>query len=174
MADEWRLIFGQGREEDLPEIMAIERDSFSSPWSEAMFRNELATAMARILVAKEIDESGVHIAGYMVYWRIADEMHLHDIAIRRDLRRKKVASRLLAEALRMECAAAAHRATLEVRGSNLPALGLYGKFGFSIQGIRRHYYTDTGEDALIMWAELAAPFPLQQSVHPYTREEKGG
>jgi ribosomal-protein-alanine N-acetyltransferase len=157
--EEGGLTFGPCGEGDIPEIIAIERDSFPNPWSEGMFLNELATPIARILVARRTGERRASIAGYIVYWRIADEMHLQDIAVRRDLRHKRIAFRLLAEAIRVERAEEARRATLEVRHSNLPAQRLYAKFGFSVQGVRRRYYTDTGEDALIMWADLNAQPP---------------
>ncbi|MCK9363778.1 MAG: ribosomal protein S18-alanine N-acetyltransferase [Syntrophales bacterium] len=139
---------------DIDEIMAIERDSFSSPWSELLFREELVNPVSRILVARLGCEGARNIVGYIVYWLVADELHLQKIAIRRDMRRQGFASRLFREAIKSSSAANTQRATLEVRASNLPALKLYDKFGFSVKGVRPRYYDDTKEDALIMWADL--------------------
>ncbi|MBW6486445.1 MAG: ribosomal protein S18-alanine N-acetyltransferase [Syntrophobacterales bacterium] len=139
---------------DIDEIMVIERDSFSSPWSAPLFRQELANPVSRVLVARLVGEGARNIVGYIVYWLVADELHLQKIAIHRDLRRHGFASRLLQEAIKSSAAANTQRATLEVRGSNLPALKLYDKFGFSVKGVRPRYYGDTKEDALIMWADL--------------------
>jgi ribosomal-protein-alanine N-acetyltransferase len=152
--EECVLTFGPCGAGDIPEILAIERDSFPSPWSEAMFLNELGLPIARVMAARAAGKGRGSIAGYIVYWRIADEVHVQDIAVRRDLRRRHIASRLLDEAIRRECSRGASRATLEVRLTNRSAQRLYEKFGFSVQGLRKGYYADTGEDALIMWAEL--------------------
>ncbi|MDA8126427.1 MAG: ribosomal protein S18-alanine N-acetyltransferase [Deltaproteobacteria bacterium] len=148
------LILGTCREADIPEIMEIERNSFPSPWSEELFRKELTMPLSTVLVAKRTVERGEAVAGYIVYWTIADEMHLQDIAVRSDLRRNGIAARLLAEAIDLARRKQVHRATLEVRSSNLSAQRFYEKFGFSVQGLRKRYYTDSGEDALIMWAEF--------------------
>lgn len=138
----------------MQEIIEIERDSFPSPWSEKIFRHELTNPIARMLVGKLDPLPGKPVAGYVVYWRVADEMHLHNIAIRKDLRRKKFACQLLQEAIRASHAEGARLVTLEVRRSNLPAQGLYEKLGFSVKGVRPGYYSDTGEDALIFCADL--------------------
>jgi ribosomal-protein-alanine N-acetyltransferase len=169
--EEYTLTFGPCGEGDIPEILAIEKDSFPSPWSEGMFLNELALPIARLLAARATCDDGGSIAGYIVYWRVADEMHLQDIAVRREMRRRHIASRLLAEALRREFAKGACRVTLEVRRTNGPAQRLYEKFGFSVQGLRKGYYTDTGEDALIMWAKLEAR-PASPCGYANTTEEQ--
>jgi|SRR3989339_287817 len=139
---------------DIDEIMAIESNSFPSPWSNVLFCEEMANPLSRILVARTVDEGVKSIVGYIVYWLVADELHLQRIAIRKDMRRRGFASHLLRAAIRSSSATKTQKATLEVRGSNLPALRLYGKFGFSVKGVRPRYYDDTGEDALIMWADL--------------------
>jgi len=146
------------------EIIAIERDSFPSPWSENIFQNEMTNPIARMLVGRIDRLPGKPVAGYVVYWQVADEMHLHNIAVRKDQRRKRVACLLLCEAIRASQSEGARRVTLEVRRSNLPAQNLYEKFGFSVKGVRPGYYSDTGEDALIFWADLDRIWPVGE--HP--------
>ena len=148
------LCIGEYKEGDLVEILEIERDSFPTPWSPGLFRSEMANSISRILVGKTVQAQGTAVAGYVVFWRVADEIHLHNIAVRRDLRKCGIASRLLSKVIR-DCLQEGGRfVTLEVRRSNLPAQKLYESFGFSVRGVRRGYYTDTGEDALIMSADL--------------------
>ena len=140
--------------DDLEEVLSIERDSFPAPWSEGMFLQELYSSMSRNLVAKIQRERGAHVIGYLNFRVVAGEVHLHNIAVRKDLRRTGVASKLLTEMIRLSCAEGAGWATLEVRRSNENARKLYEKFGFVVKAIRPHYYSDPREDALIMWASL--------------------
>jgi ribosomal-protein-alanine N-acetyltransferase len=148
------LEIGEYEEGNIGEIIAIERDSYPSPWSENMFRNEMTSPISRMLIGRTAHEQGRRVAGYAVYWQVADEIHLHNIAVRRDMRRRHVASRMLDETIRRARLEGARWITLEVRQSNLPAQKFYERFGFSVRGIRPGYYTDTREDALIMWADL--------------------
>lgn len=148
------LEIGEYEEGNISEIIAIERDSYPTPWSENMFRNEMTSPISRMLVGSTVHGPGRCVAGYTVYWRVVDEIHLHNIAVRRDLRRRHVASHILNETIRRARLEGARWMTLEVRRSNLPAQKFYEKFGFSVKGIRPGYYTDTREDALIMWADL--------------------
>lgn len=149
------LLIGEYEEGDIDQIIAIEKDSFPTPWSANIFRNEIGSPISRLLVARVGRESGRWVAGYLVYWQVVDEIHLHNIAVRRDMRRKGIASRLLGEAVHCSRLRGARWLTLEVRRSNRAAQRFYEKFGFSVRGIRPGYYTDTGEDALIMWAEVS-------------------
>ncbi len=149
------LIIGKYEEGDLAEIMDIERDSFPSPWSENLFRGEMTTPISRLLIGR-LDREGGRVVGYIVYWRVDNEIHLHHIAVRRDMRRQGIASRLLEEAIRLSRPEGARWITLEVRDSNRPAQKMYEKFGFTVKGVRPGYYDDTREDALIMWADLRA------------------
>ncbi len=148
------LTIGEYEEGDLVEILEIEKDSFPTPWSPGLFRSEMANSISRMLVGKAAQAQGTAVAGYIVFWRVADEIHLHNLAVRRELRRGGIASRLLSKAIRDSRPEGARWVTLDVRRSNLPAQKLYEKFGFSVRGVRRAYYTDTGEDALIMSADL--------------------
>jgi ribosomal-protein-alanine N-acetyltransferase len=167
-----KLTIDRFREEDLPEIHAIERDSFPVPWTENLLRQEIASSLARILVARLETAQGCCVAGYVIYWLVADEIHLQNIAVRSDLRRRGVGSRLLDKAMQESRRCGARWATLEVRRANLAAQELYGKHGFSVRGVRACYYTDTGDDALILWADLEAVWPAgTQTISP---EENDG
>jgi [ribosomal protein S18]-alanine N-acetyltransferase len=157
--DDDALKIGEYEEGDIVEIIAIENDSYPTPWSENIFRNEITSPISRILVGRTAKRVIGGVWGYIVYWRVDDEVHLHNVAVRRDMRRKRIASRLLEEAIRRCRWEGARRATLEVRRSNLPAQKMYEKFGFTVEGIRPGYYMDTGEDALIMWVDLSRLCP---------------
>jgi ribosomal-protein-alanine N-acetyltransferase len=128
-------------------VLAIERRSFETPWSLAMFVLELSKTSG-ICLAADSDEG---LVGYLVCSRYADVWHLMNVAVTPGWRRQGIASRLL-ERLFAETGADA-RYTLEVRTSNHAAIAMYERFGFRPAGHRRRYYHDNGEDALIMWLE---------------------
>jgi [ribosomal protein S18]-alanine N-acetyltransferase len=138
------LVYG-----DLPGVLSIERRSFQTPWSLAMFVLELSKP-AGICLAAETDG---RLAGYLVCSRYADVWHLMNIAVVPERRRERIASTLI-ERLFEEAGPGA-RITLEVRASNSSAIRMYERFGFRPAGHRRRYYHDNGEDALIMWLEPA-------------------
>jgi len=132
---------------DLPSIHAIEQASFSAPWPANAYRSELeANRLASYLVAK-VDDA---IVGYGGMWLMVDEAHITTFAIHPDWRRQRIGERLLLEFVDVSIARHAREMTLEVRLSNLPARRLYEKFGFRPVGVRPRYYSDDGEDALIM------------------------
>jgi len=136
------------RTDDLDEVMQIERESFSMPWSRWMFERELEdNKRAYFFVAKNSDK----ILGYVGFWMVFDEAHVVTIAVRSDCRRKGVGTMLLASALVVAENLGAKKATLEVRLTNTPAQNMYNEFGFEIISIRKGFYTDTGEDAYVMW-----------------------
>ncbi|MGL6280683.1 MAG: ribosomal protein S18-alanine N-acetyltransferase [Gaiella sp.] len=140
---------------DLDAVEAIERVSYPAPWSRAMFAGELAKPTARSLAAV-VDDGA--LVGYLILSRYVDAWHVMNVAVAPEHRRRGVASALL-ERLVAETAGDAQRGyTLEVRVSNTGAIALYERFGFRSSGVRRAYYTDNREDALIMWrdAERAA------------------
>jgi ribosomal-protein-alanine N-acetyltransferase len=139
---------------DLEEIMAIERESFPGPWSEELFAQELMNPISMILVVRHTSGGRTTIVGYIVCWLVADELHIQRIAIRGDMRKKGIASLLLHEAIKHSVNAKISKATLEVRSSNVAAITLYEKFGFSVNGIRPGYYSDPLDDAFIMWANI--------------------
>jgi ribosomal-protein-alanine N-acetyltransferase len=130
---------------DLPQVIAIERRAFPTPWSLAMFVLELSKPSGVCLAA--IEDS--RIIGYLICARYADVMHLMNIAVDPAARRRGVATALLEQMI--ERAGREQSYTLEVRPSNAGAIALYERFGFRSAGTRRRYYRDTGEDAVIMW-----------------------
>ena len=162
------LTIDEYEEGDLVEILEIENDSFPTPWSPGLFRSEMANPISRTLVGRTALKQGTVVVGYIVFWRVADEIHLHNIAVRRDLRRRGIASRLLSKAIHDYRVEDTRLVTIEVRRSNIAAREFYERFGFTLRGIRPGYYSDTGEDALIMTADLErippeGPPPPRQS-----------
>ncbi|HEV3387775.1 MAG TPA: ribosomal protein S18-alanine N-acetyltransferase [Solirubrobacteraceae bacterium] len=137
---------------DLPQVISIERRAFPTPWSLAMFVLELSKPSGVCLAAIE----DRRIVGYLICARYADVWHLMNIAIDPPMRRRGIATALLEEMIARAGEDASY--TLEVRPSNSTAIALYERFGFRSAGTRRRYYTDTGEDAVIMWrtAETAS------------------
>ena len=132
---------------DLPSVIAIERRSFPTPWSLAMFVLELSKPSGICLAAE--DEEG--LVGYLVCARYDDVWHLMNVAVDPARRRERIATELIEHLFRE--AGPGARYTLEVRVSNRPAISMYERFGFRSAGLRRRYYHDNGEDALIMWFE---------------------
>jgi ribosomal-protein-alanine N-acetyltransferase len=135
---------------DLPSVLAIERRSFPTPWSLAMFVLELSKPSGICLAATTSEG----LVGYLVCSRYADVWHLMNVAVVPERRRARIATTLLTELL--DQAGADARYTLEVRASNDGAIAMYERFGFRPAGKRPRYYHDNGEDALIMWLEPAA------------------
>jgi ribosomal-protein-alanine N-acetyltransferase len=133
------------RYSDLPQVIAIERRAFPTPWSLAMFVLELSKPSGICLAVTESDR----IAGYLVCSRYDQAWHLMNIAVDPGARRRGLGTALLAAMIERAGEDAAY--TLEVRTSNTGAIALYERFGFRAAGTRRRYYTDTGEDAMIMW-----------------------
>jgi [ribosomal protein S18]-alanine N-acetyltransferase len=136
---------------DLPQVIAIERRSFPSSWSLAMFVLELSKPSGVCLAAVERPPGKPRdaLVGYLICSRYDRVWHLMNIAIDPARRRQGLATQLLNEML--ERAGPEEPYTLEVRTSNAAAITLYEQFGFRAAGTRPRYYTDTGEDALIMW-----------------------
>ncbi|MDD2481607.1 MAG: tRNA (adenosine(37)-N6)-threonylcarbamoyltransferase complex dimerization subunit type 1 TsaB [Lutispora sp.] len=137
--------------EDIKAVYDVECLSFDTPWSLESFTSEVnENNMAKYMVAKIDDE----IVGYGGMWIVLDEGHITNIAVHPEHRGKKIGDALVRAIMKEAVENNVKRMTLEVRPSNWAALNLYKKFGFKESGIRRGYYEDTGEDALIMWAEL--------------------
>ena len=132
---------------DLPAVIAIERRSFPTPWSLAMFVLELSKPSGVCLAASAEDE----LLGYAVCSRYDQVWHLMNVAVSPDRRRLGVASRLISSLLGE--ARGELPFTLEVRVSNHAAIAMYERFGFRSAGLRPRYYHDNGEDALIMWLD---------------------
>ncbi len=136
-------------EKDLPEIMEIESMSFTSPWSENLFRQELRNERVEVMGARFLN----HLLGYVVLWHGFRETHIMNIAVHPHFRRRGIGSMLLEYAInraRMK----SDVLLLEVRVSNVPAIQLYKRYGFLPIGLRRKYYSDNNEDALVMMKRL--------------------
>jgi [ribosomal protein S18]-alanine N-acetyltransferase len=134
---------------DLPQVIAIERRAFPTPWSLAMFVLELSKPSGICLAALEDGE----LVGYLVCSRYDTVWHLMNVAVEPDKRRRGIASVLL-ERLFEQADKPSEQYTLEVRTSNDAAIRLYERFGFRAAGRRRAYYHDNREDALIMWRRV--------------------
>jgi ribosomal-protein-alanine N-acetyltransferase len=132
---------------DLPAVIAIERRSFPTPWSLAMFVLELSKPSGICLAAASGDE----LLGYLVCSRYDQVWHLMNVAVAPERRRRGVASRLISQLL--EEGGGRLPFTLEVRVSNQAAIAMYERLGFRSAGVRPRYYQDNGEDALIMWLD---------------------
>ena len=133
---------------DLDEVLDIEKESFSLPWSRWMFERELEEKeRSHFFVFKD----GCEVLGYIGFWIVFDEAHIVTIAVRKDLRHKGIGTILMASALIAAYKMGAQRATLEVRVTNTNAQKMYEKFGFETVSVRKRFYTDTGEDAYVMW-----------------------
>ena len=138
---------------DLNAIERIERASYPTPWSRSMFASELAKPSSICLGAFDL-ETG-ELVGYLVISRYVDAWHVMNVAVAADHRRRGIATTML-ERLFEVTAGRGHRGyTLEVRVSNAGAIALYERLGFERRGVRRGYYTDNREDALIMWRDPA-------------------
>jgi ribosomal-protein-alanine N-acetyltransferase len=138
------------RIEDQPQVQSIEELSFPTPWTISAFRFELLeNPNSHCWVA----ESGKLLTGFIVCWLVVDEMHIASIAVHPKFRRKGISKTLIITGLRELISKGAISATLEVRAGNLKAQYLYRYFGFEEVGLRKAYYKDTHEDALLMTVE---------------------
>ena len=134
---------------DLDAIDVIEQRAYPTPWSRAMFASELAKPTSICLGAFEGDE----LVGYIVNSRYVDAWHVMNVAVDPEQRGRGIASMLLERLFELTADDARRGYTLEVRVSNATAIALYERLGFEARGVRRGYYTDNREDALIMWKD---------------------
>ena len=134
---------------DLSAIEAIEQKAYPTPWSRSMFASELAKPTSICLGAFE----GSDLVGYIVNSRYVDAWHVMNVAVDPEHQRRGVASALLEQLFELTRGNERRGYTLEVRVSNEAAIKLYERLGFESRGIRRGYYTDNREDALIMWRD---------------------
>ncbi len=143
---------------DLDDVMEIERLSFRAPWSRQVFIEELDRDWAHVDVVKDrgatLSAGTSKVVGFCNYWLVRDEVHILNIAIHPDERRRGHAARLLAHVVEFARRHACRYITLEVRRSNHGAIKLYRSFGFRPVGIRPNYYVEDNEDAIVMLLEL--------------------
>ncbi|MDA2910112.1 ribosomal protein S18-alanine N-acetyltransferase [Nitrospiraceae bacterium AH_259_D15_M11_P09] len=156
-----RLRIEPATHQDLAPILRIEQASFSSPWTRKMFEADLShNPFGRFLTARLDPDGGARkgdLVGYMCYWLVFDELRLMNLAVEPSMRRQGIASDLIRHMLSVGRESGAVRAVLEVRASNVAARSLYERVGFRQVAVRRRYYTDPVEDAVLLGME-----PLQE------------
>ncbi|MHB9144906.1 MAG: ribosomal protein S18-alanine N-acetyltransferase [Symbiobacteriia bacterium] len=136
--------------DDLDGVMAVEHTAFVTPWSRRAFVTELTENAYAYYIVARVDGA---VAGYGGMWLIIDEAHVTNIAVHSHYRGQGIGERLMLELIAGAKERGCLRMTLEVRRSNQPAQQLYSKLGFEPRGVRRGYYTDTREDAIVMWKD---------------------
>ncbi|MFH1096065.1 MAG: ribosomal protein S18-alanine N-acetyltransferase [Candidatus Desantisbacteria bacterium] len=136
--------------DDVSQIAALEKMCFTMPWSEGLFVAELENNNSYFLTIRLRS----NLIGYAGFWMIIDEAHIVSLAVHPEFRRQKIGEMLVSSMLDMAKQKGALRATLEVRETNSPANLLYEKFGFRCVALRKGYYSDTKEHAVIMWMDL--------------------
>jgi [ribosomal protein S18]-alanine N-acetyltransferase len=141
---------------DLREIEEIERRSYPTPWSRSMFAGELAKPSSICLGAFEAEGEDGRLCGYLIVSRYVDAWHVMNIAVDPGHRARGIGTMLLDRLFELTADDARRGYTLEVRVSNATAISLYERLDFEARGIRRGYYTDNREDALIMWKDPVA------------------
>ena len=134
------------RPEDPPKLAELDKRCFAIPWSEKSFGDELKNKMANYFIARDGDK----VIGYAGFWEVYGEGDITNVAVDKDYRRQHIGSRLIEEMIRKAKSMNLELLTLEVRRSNIAAQGLYEKYGFEVLGVRKAYYSDNHEDALIM------------------------
>ncbi len=151
-----RLSIEPMQEQDVPTVQAIEREIFSTPWPRNAYYRELASRNSAhyIVLRRHADDGGEsEIVGYAGMWRMYDEAHVTTIGVRHDLQHSGYGRVLFAALVQSAYEMGAKWITLEVRTSNENAMRMYEGFGFKVIGRRRGYYTDNGEDAIVMWSD---------------------
>jgi len=138
------------RYDDLDQITEIEKECFSLPWSKDSFERELQNDLAYYQCAEENGK----IMGYMGMWRVLDECHVTNVAVLPEYRKMGIGSMLIEKMVEICKCSEIQAMTLEVRESNVPAIGLYEKYGFVSAGKRPRYYMKPVEDAIIMWKKI--------------------
>ncbi|URZ15058.1 ribosomal protein S18-alanine N-acetyltransferase [Clostridium felsineum] len=135
------------KKEDIDSIIAIENLCFPTPWTKESMEGELNNKFAKYLVIKKDNV----VIGYGGLWLIIDEGHITNIAVHPEFRGIGIGNLIVKELIKLCSIRNINSMTLEVRVSNIVAQNLYKKFGFKEEGIRKKYYSDNNEDALIMW-----------------------
>ncbi len=135
--------------QDLPEVIAIEHQSFSNPWPDTTFEGEIQNiGLSYPVVA--VDEAAGKIAGYVIFWIIRDEAQINNVAVHPDYRRRRIAESMFRDILAAFGQNGVQFVTLEVRAGNTAAITLYEKLGFKNIGFRKEYYAHPVEDAVVM------------------------
>ena len=141
---------------DIEQVLALEKASFRMPWSRNLFLSEFRSPLVSSLLVSLANAQERMVNGYIVFWNVSDEMHILNLAVSPDVRRQGIAKKLLYSALKRARRRGANRAFLEVRASNTAARAFYAGVGFTGTSIRRSYYDDPVEDAIVMTLEQGA------------------
>lgn len=156
-----RLVVEQLTERDVPEVQAIEREIFASPWPSNAYYNELRhNQRATYLVLRDLH----HIVAFGGLWQVGFEAHVTTVGVRASEQRKGYGRAMFGALVERALTLGCHWVTLEVRPSNPGAVLLYEEFGFKIVGRRRGYYADNGEDALVMWSDNLSARAFQERL----------
>ncbi len=139
---------------DLPGVMEIEKEAFSNPWSLDMVRKELTQEWSNVLLLEESTPWGWELRAFAIFWIVADEVHVLNVATHVASRRKGYGRRIMDEVVIVGRERQCRIGTLEVRRSNGPAIALYTQLGFRTVGMRPRYYNDNQEDAVVMIMDL--------------------
>lgn len=154
------------RLEDIQHVSRLERRCYTLPWSSSAYVTEVGNPSAHYVVAK--DETGT-LLGYAGMWVIMDELHVTTIAVDPAQRGRRIGERLLLNLIEESIPRGAERATLEVRERNVAAHSLYLKYGFEDVAVRKNYYSDNNENAIIMWANNLLSPEYQAMLADYNR-----
>ncbi len=157
MSESGRVVFSPMQERDLEEVLALEQGSFTEPWTRKMFLGELQGNPFAVNIVARAGAAGYGAGlaagtflGYIMFWVVFEELHLMNLAVRPEVRRRGLGRELVGHALSVGAERGVRTALLEVRASNRAALGLYESFGFARKSVRRGYYDHPREDAVIM------------------------
>lgn len=137
--------------QDVDQVLHVERASFAVPWTTDIFYQEILDNKHAHYFVLQLEKE---IVGYIGIWIVFEEAQITNVAIRPEYRGKQLGEKLFGYTMQYAMSMGAERVSLEVRQSNIPAQKLYRKFGFMPGGIRKNYYTDNQEDAIVMWVNL--------------------
>lgn len=141
--------------DDLRGVLEVDEASFVRPWTREMYEAELRNPdVTRIFVVRTAEWL---VAGYCAAWFLRGEVHINNVAVRPECRRQGLGGQLVRHVLAAAAAEGHRRATLEVRRSNYPARRLYEALGFRVAGVRKDYYSEPVEDALVLWRDSGEP-----------------
>lgn len=177
MSDAEQVIVDQMAAEDLDAVLEIERRSFEDPWPAEVFRAELRHCWShcRVLRRPDVDphadRKAEAVIGYLIFWSVADEVHLLNVAVLPEERHHHYGRQLMDHLRAFAETNEARFITLEVRSSNTPAITLYESIGFKVVGVRPKYYANNAEDAIVMLCDVGSssgvrPLPAAPATPP--------
>lgn len=156
MGKEDAITIAMMKKEDIDQVLSIEQASFSMPWSRHLFLSEFRSPGVSNPMVALADRPVRTVVGFIIFWLVADEMHILNLAVAPSFRRRGIARKLVLAAIGRASRKGAKRAFLEVRASNTAAQRLYSSLGFAGMSIRRDYYDGPIEDAVVMTLEQQA------------------